>query len=134
LRQENARAITGEERNGGDLCGGDFQNGGMYCIGFGGATVDRRFSELLLISPYWIEASLKAIENINLEVDHKSAVFQKQLQQLEYEAQRAFERYNAVDARNRLVAGDWSAGGIRNWKSWPKPRRRSKKSLINGRR
>jgi DNA invertase Pin-like site-specific DNA recombinase len=90
------------------LCAGDFQNGGRYCIGFGGATVDRRFSELLLdvISPYGIEASLKAIERVTSEVDGKSAVFEKQLQQLEYEAQRAFEQYNAVDARHRLVAGE----------------------------
>ncbi len=90
------------------LCAGDFQNGGRYCIGFGGATVDRRFSELLLdvISPYGIEASLTAIESVNSEVDRKSAVFEKQLQQLEYEAQRAFEQYNAVDARHRLVAGE----------------------------
>jgi hypothetical protein len=88
------------------LCEGDFQ--GMYCIGFGGATVDRRFSQWLLdvISPYGIEASLKAIESVNSEVDGKSVVFQKQLQQLEYEAQRAFEQYNAVDARHRLVAAE----------------------------
>ena len=90
------------------LCAGDFQNGGRYCIGFGGATVDRRFSELLLdgISPYGMEASLKAIESVNSEVDGKTSVFEKQLQQLEYEAQRAFEQYNAVDARHRLVAGE----------------------------
>jgi hypothetical protein len=90
------------------LCSGDFGNGGMYCIGFGGATVDRRFSELLLevLSPYGIEASVRAIESVNTETDGKSAVFEKQLQQLEYETQRAFEQYNAVDARNRLVAGE----------------------------
>jgi DNA invertase Pin-like site-specific DNA recombinase len=88
------------------LCPGDFQ--GMYCIGFGGATVDRRFSQWLLdvISPYGIKASLKAIESLNSEVDGKSVVFQKQLQQLEYEAQRAFEQYNAADARHRLVAAE----------------------------
>src|SRR5215831_8952169 len=88
------------------LCPGDFQ--GMYCIGFGGATVDRRFSQCLLdvISPYGIEASLKAIASVDSEVDGKSVVFQKQLQQLEYEAQRAFEQYNAVDARHRLVAAE----------------------------
>jgi hypothetical protein len=90
------------------LCVGDFQNGGRYCIGFGGATVDRRFSEMLLdvISPYGIEASLKAIEGVNSEVDGKSVALQKQLQQLEYEVQRAFEQYNAVDARNRLAASE----------------------------
>jgi len=90
------------------LCAGDYKNGGMYCIGFGGATVDRRFSQQLLdvISPYGIEASLKAIESVNSEEDGKSVVFQRQLQQLEYEAQRAFEQYNVVDARHRLVAAE----------------------------
>ena len=70
--------------------------------------MDRRFSELLLdgISPYGMEASLKAIESVNSEVDGKTSVFEKQLQQLEYEAQRAFEQYNAVDVRHRLVAGE----------------------------
>jgi hypothetical protein len=35
------------------LCLGDFQSAGSYCLGFGGATVDRRFSEhiLAVISP-----------------------------------------------------------------------------------
>ena len=109
------------------LCAGDFQNGGMYCIGFGGATVDRRFSELLLdvISPYGLEASLKAIESINSEVDHKSAVFEKQLQQLEYEAQRAFEQYNAVDARHRLVATELE----RRWNEKLEELARSKKTF-----
>ena len=35
------------------LCKGDYDDGGQYCIGFGGAMVDRRLSEELLkvISP-----------------------------------------------------------------------------------
>ena len=109
------------------LCAGDFQNGGMYCIGFGGATVDRRFSELLLdvISPYGIEASLKAIESVNSEVDTKCAVFEKQLQQVEYEAGRAFEQYNAVDARNRLVATELE----RRWNEKLEELARAKKTL-----
>lgn len=109
------------------LCAGDFQNGGMYCIGFGGATVDRRFSELLLdvISPYGLEASLKAIQSVNSEVNTKCAVFEKQLQQVEYEAGRAFEQYNAVDARNRLVAGELE----RRWNEKLEELARAKKTL-----
>jgi hypothetical protein len=97
------------------LCGGDFGSGGTYCIGFGGATVDRRFSELLLevISPYGVEASLEAIANLNAGMDEQSAVFGRQLEQLEYEARRAFEQYDEVDPRNRLVAAElerrWNA-------------------------
>jgi hypothetical protein len=90
------------------LCDGDFGNGGTYCIGFGGATVDRRFSELLLdvISPYGIQASLEAVERLNAEVDDQSAVHGRQLEQLEYEARRAFEQYDEADPRNRLVAAE----------------------------
>jgi hypothetical protein len=88
------------------LCAGDFQGGGGYCIGFGGGPVDRRFADIVLeaISPYGVEASLKALTELNTEVDSKHALLQRELQQHEYEAQRAFEQYNAVDARNRLVA------------------------------
>jgi hypothetical protein len=49
---------------------------------------------------------LKAIASANSEVDGKCAVFGQQLQQLEYEARRAFEQYNEADARNRLVAAE----------------------------
>jgi DNA invertase Pin-like site-specific DNA recombinase len=90
------------------LCSGDFQAGGNYCLGFGGATVDRRFSEILLdvISPYGIQASLKAMQQLNIGVEGKRALLQKQVQQLEYEVQRTFEQYNEVDPRNRLVAAE----------------------------
>jgi hypothetical protein len=48
------------------LCKGDYDDGGQYCIGFGGASVDRRFSQELLkvISSFGVEASLKAIEEL----------------------------------------------------------------------
>jgi hypothetical protein len=46
-------------------------------------------------------------------VDEQSAVFGRQLEQLEYEARRAFEQYDEVDPRNRLVAAElerrWNA-------------------------
>jgi hypothetical protein len=34
------------------------------------------------------------------------ASLSSKLEQLEYEAKKAFEQYDAVDARNRLVAGE----------------------------
>lgn len=97
------------------LCKGDFDAGGRYCLGFGGRTVDRRFSEELLrvISPLGIEASLEAVEQLRSEGEEKRRSLSQQLRQLEYEAQRAFEQYNEVDARNRLVAAElerrWNA-------------------------
>src|ERR1700683_3455589 len=49
------------------LCKGDYDDGGQYCIGFGGASVDRRFSQELLkvLSRFGVEASLKAIEELS---------------------------------------------------------------------
>ena len=42
------------------LCKGDYDDGGQYCIGFGGGSVDRRVGQELLqvIAPLGMEASL----------------------------------------------------------------------------
>ncbi len=88
------------------LCQGDFSAGGSYCISFGGRTVDRRFSRELLrvLSPLGVEASLEAVERLRAADDERCEALALQLQQLKYEAQRAFEQYDEVDPRNRLVA------------------------------
>src|SRR5271154_4609088 len=88
------------------LCKGDFDDGGQYCIGFGGTSVDRRLGQELLkaISPLGVEASLKAIEELSANDVAQRVALSSKLKQLEYEARKAFEQYDAVDARNRLVA------------------------------
>ncbi len=97
------------------LCKGDFDSGGEYCLGFGGRFVDRRVSEEILkvISPLGVEASLDAIERLTSCKDERREALVRQLEQLEYEAQRAFEQYDAVDARNRLAGAElerrWNA-------------------------
>lgn len=97
------------------LCKGDFDSGGEYCLGFGGKLVDRRVSEEILkvISPLGVEASLKAIDKLTSCEDERREALVRQLEQLEYEAQRAFEQYDEVDARNRLAAAElerrWNA-------------------------
>jgi DNA invertase Pin-like site-specific DNA recombinase len=90
------------------LCKGDYDDGGQYCIGFGGASVDRRFSQELLkvISRFGIEASLKAIDELSSGDAAQRTALTNKLQQLEYEAKRAFEQYDVVDARNRLAAAE----------------------------
>src|ERR1700720_4013832 len=90
------------------LCKGDYDDGGQYCIGFGGATVDRRFSQELLkvISRFGVEASLKAIDELSSGDAAQRATLANKLEQLEYEAKRAFEQYDVVDARNRLAAAE----------------------------
>ena len=48
------------------LCLGDFPQGGRYCLGFGGSTVDRRIAEevLRVLSPLGVQASLEALEQL----------------------------------------------------------------------
>ena len=89
-------------------CKGDYAAGGKYCLAFGGATVDRRFGEevLRVISPLGMEASLKAIDELSTSDDARRQALERQVEQLDYEAQRAFEQYNEVDPRNRLVAAE----------------------------
>jgi len=88
------------------LCLGDFPSGGSYCLGFGGAGVDRRISQELLevLSPLGVAASLVALETLSRKGDDRQRARALQLQQLEQEARRAFEQYDEVDPRNRLVA------------------------------
>jgi DNA invertase Pin-like site-specific DNA recombinase/uncharacterized protein YifE (UPF0438 family) len=90
------------------VCKGDYDDGGQYCIGFGGSSVDRRLGQELLqvIAPLGVEASLRALEELsNYDVAQRGAMSRK-LEQLVYEAKKAFEQYDAVDARNRLAASE----------------------------
>jgi DNA invertase Pin-like site-specific DNA recombinase len=98
------------------LCSGDFAAaGGRYCLGFGGATVDRRFGEEIVrvLSPLGMEASLRALEQVGAQDDARRQALGRQLEQLDYDAARAAEQYHAVDPRNRLVAAElerrWNA-------------------------
>ena len=107
-RKLHVRYWGGTGTNARYLCKGDYDDGGQYCIGFGGAMVDRRLSEELLkaISPLGVEASLKAIEALGSGEAAQRAALSSKLEQLEYEAKRAFEQYDVVDARNRLAAAE----------------------------
>ncbi|MBE7484126.1 MAG: recombinase family protein [Polyangiaceae bacterium] len=91
------------------LCVGDYgADGAHYCVGFGGATVDHRFGEEIVrvLSPLGVRASLEALEHRSAEQGERHRAIQRQVQQLEYDSARAFEQYNEVDARNRLVASE----------------------------
>jgi len=88
------------------LCDGDFPTGGRYCSGFGGLSVDKRVSEEILhaLSPLGVAASVAAIEQLNAHDSDRGDALARQLQQLEFEAQRAFDQYNQADPANRSVA------------------------------
>src|ERR1035438_327594 len=107
-RKLHVRYWGGRGTNARYLCKGDYDDGGQYCLGFGGASVDRRFSQEILrvISPLGVDASLKALEELSAGDAAQRIALTSKLDQLEYEARKAFEQYDAVDARNRLVAGE----------------------------
>jgi DNA invertase Pin-like site-specific DNA recombinase len=90
------------------LCVGDFPAGGRYCVGFGGATVDRRIGEevVRVLSPLGVRASREALEQRRATDAARRDALARQFEQAEYEARRASEQYHAVDARNRLVAAE----------------------------
>jgi Recombinase zinc beta ribbon domain len=107
-RKLHVRYWGGRGTNARYLCKGEYDDGGQYCIGFGGSSVDRRVGQELLkvIAPFGVEASLRALEELSAnDVAQRSALSRK-LEQLAYEAKKAFEQYDAVDARNRLAASE----------------------------
>src|SRR5437764_13932073 len=53
-----------------------------------------------------VEAGLRALEELSAGGAAQRAALSRQLEQLVYEAKKAFEQYDAVDARNRLVASE----------------------------
>ena len=114
-RKLHVRYWGGRGTNARYLCKGDYDDGGQYCIAFGGGGVDRRLGQEVLnvISPLGVQASLRALEELGAGDLVERVALSTKLEQLQYEARKAFEQYDAVDARNRLVAEElerrWNA-------------------------
>jgi len=53
-----------------------------------------------------VEASLRALEELSNHDTAQRTALSRKLEQLLYEAKKAFEQYDAVDARNRLAASE----------------------------
>lgn len=86
-------------------CMGDYNSAGSYCIGFAGKGSDAAVSQEILkcISVEGVNASAAAAEKCNNQKDDRQQALQQQLEQLNYEAQRAFSQYDQADPINRLV-------------------------------
>jgi DNA invertase Pin-like site-specific DNA recombinase len=114
-RKLHVRYWGGRGTNARYLCKGDYDDGGQYCIAFGGGGVDRRLGQEVLnvISPLGVQASLRALEELSAGDLVERVALSAKLEQLQYEATKAFEQYDAVDARNRLAAGELE----RRWNS-----------------
>src|SRR6266851_9338750 len=82
-RRLHVRYWGGRGTNARYLCKGDYDDGGQYCIGFGGGSVDRRVGQELLkvISPLGVEASLRALEELSAGDAAQSATLSSKLEQ-----------------------------------------------------
>jgi DNA invertase Pin-like site-specific DNA recombinase len=82
------------------------KEGGRRCLSFGSQLVDKTVGQELCVavSPHAIEASRLAQQRRDQQ--HSQAVEQARLgvEAAQYEADRAFDQFNLVDPKNRLVA------------------------------
>jgi DNA invertase Pin-like site-specific DNA recombinase len=97
------------------VCRGTYADAGDGCIGFAGTIVEKHIEQQVLdaLSPLGVEASLLASDRLSGRDNDKVALARQRAKQLRYEANRAFEQYDEVDPRNRLVAAElerrWNA-------------------------
>lgn len=87
---------------------GRLRHGHKGCISFGGLRADAAVSQevLKVVEPLAIEASIKAIEEFNGEVNEEIKLIELELENAEYEAQRAYRQYNLADPENRMVCAN----------------------------
>lgn len=90
------------------LCDGAYVSGGRYCLAVSGGVIDAAVSAevVRVLSPLGLQASRAALADIPDQRQGKRQALTLREQQVAYEAQLAHERYEHVDARNRLVAAD----------------------------
>jgi hypothetical protein len=90
------------------VCKGADRNVGDGCLSFAGTLVEQDLEAQVLtaLAPLGIEASLLARDSLCRRDAEKIAVLRGRAEQLRYEAKRAFEQYDEVDPRNRLVAAE----------------------------
>ena len=80
--------------------------GSRACLSFGSKAIDKRVAAELCkaVQPLAIEAALAAHERFCDDQQRALEQARLQLDAAKYEAERAFEQYNLVDPKNRLVA------------------------------
>jgi DNA invertase Pin-like site-specific DNA recombinase len=80
--------------------------GGPRCQGLVAAYPDRLVESLVLkaVEPASLELSLRAAERVERDRERLHAHWKQRVERAEYEADRAWRQYDAVDPENRLVA------------------------------
>jgi hypothetical protein len=86
--------------------GGALNHGADFCISFGGLRVDEAVGRevVAVLTPGAIEAALKSATNTAGKQDELERAIELELEQAEYEAERARRQFDAVEPENRLVA------------------------------
>ena len=107
-RKLHVRYWGGTGTNARYLCKGDYDDGGQYCIGFGGAMVDRRLSEELLKVdlPLGRRSESEGHRGSQCRGSSTTRGAVEQAGTAGVRGKRAFEQYDVVDARNRLAAAE----------------------------
>jgi DNA invertase Pin-like site-specific DNA recombinase len=77
-----------------------------FCQAIGGRRIDKTVSEIFLetISPASLNIQLKAMRQIDQQQDMALEQLKLQLERAQYEADRAFRQFDAIEPENRLVA------------------------------
>lgn len=81
------------------------RKGDKDCISFGGMRVDEAVCRevLKVVEPLGIEAAFRAIGELNEGLAQERQLVELELQNAEYESERAYRQYNKADPENRLV-------------------------------
>jgi excisionase family DNA binding protein len=109
--QRMAVAYTGRDRRFAQFhCRRDRDQRGFkfYCQVLGGRKIETAVVKLFLdaMQPAGLEAALQVVEVLVADYEQVAEHWRQRIERAEYEALRAQERYEAVDARNRLVAAE----------------------------
>ena len=106
-----AVAYNGSGRRFGQfVCGRDAGNrgSGHFCQSLGGKRIERAVVDLFLdvVQPAGVDVALRALEGIQEDQEQLARHWRQRIERAEYEAELARGRHEAVDAANRLVAGE----------------------------
>lgn len=79
---------------------------GQYCLNIGGVQIDQAVARVVLeaLTPAALQASLKAVQQLEADCDSALSQWRLALERARYEAERAERRYRIVEPENRLVA------------------------------
>ena len=79
---------------------------GNHCQSIGGRKIDQAVADTFLevVSPASLNVHLQALEQIQQEQDAALKPLELQLERAQYESDRAFRQFDAVEPENRLVA------------------------------